>query len=380
MNVLIDCTNLKVGGGIQVATSFLNDLNKLDTEDDNIIQELKFYIVLSPQMEEQFNKTTFSSRFVFIELNKGIAKTKIRTSAFLKRIESKCNIDKVFCVFGPSYYKSKVPKVVGYAIPHYIYEDSPFFNYSGRKGTLGWYIRKAIRIYSFKQNSNELIFETEDAQKVFCSKYKYDINKTHVVSNTLNSIFSNSELWIDGEFDFKASHSFLCLTANYKHKNLDIIPEVIDALIEDHYLTDFKFVLSLSKEELGFDDKYDKYIEYLGRIPLEKLPSLYKSITILFMPTLLEVFSTTYLEAMHMGVPIVASDMSFARDICSDSALYFEPVNAKDAATKLKLLSEDSNKRERLTRLGKINLKRFGTSKERSNKYLDIILKSVLTD
>lgn len=370
--ILIDCSNLQAGGGIQVALSFLSDLISMSLTDD-------FTVLLSPQMLDSITKETYDNNFTFIEMPQRKYRNLFVRSRYIRKIEKQIKPDVIFVVFGPSYNKSKVPKVVGYAIPHYIYEDSPFFNYSGRKGTLGWYIRKAIRIYSFKQNSNELIFETEDAQKVFCSKYNFDINKTHVVSNTLNSVFLNSSVWIDGEFDFKTSHSFLCLTANYKHKNLDIIPEVIDALIEDHYLTDFKFVLSLSKEELGFDDKYDKYIEYLGRIPLEKLPSLYKSITILFMPTLLEVFSTTYLEAMHMGVPIVASDMSFARDICSDSALYFEPVNAKDAATKLKLLSEDSNKRERLTRLGEINLKRFGTSKERSNKYLDIILKYKIT-
>lgn len=379
MNVLIDCSNLKVGGGIQVATSFLNDLNKLDTEDDNIIQELKFYIVLSPQMEEQFNKTTFSSRFVFIELNKGIAKTKIRTSAFLKRIESKCNIDKVFCIFGPSYHKSKVPKIVGYAIPHYIYEDSPYFQQYNLKEKLLMYLRRKVKVKLFRNNSTELIFETQDAQEIFCSKYKYDINKTHVVSNTLNSIFSNSELWIDGEFDFKASHSILCLTANYKHKNLDIIPDVIDSLINDFNFKDFKFILSLSRGELGFDKKYDPYIEYLGRVPLEKLPALYNSVSVLFMPTLLEVFSATYLEAMFMKVPIVASDMSFARDICNDCALYFEPTNAKDAAAKLKLLSKDFNKRDQLIRLGEINLKRFGSSKDRTIKYLDIISNIITT-
>ena len=140
-------------------------------------------------MEEQFNKTTFSSRFVFIELNKGIAKTKIRTSAFLKSIESKCNIDKVFCIFGPSYHKSKVPKIVGYAIPHYIYEDSPYFQQYNLKEKLLMYLRRKVKVKLFRNNSTELIFETQDAQEIFCSKYKYDINKTHVVSNTLNSIF-----------------------------------------------------------------------------------------------------------------------------------------------------------------------------------------------
>ncbi len=41
-----------------------------------------------------------------------------------------------------------------------------------------------------------------------------------------------------------------------------------------------------------------------------------------FIPTLLEVFSATYLEAMLMKKPIIASDLEFSRDICGESAYF----------------------------------------------------------
>jgi glycosyltransferase involved in cell wall biosynthesis len=370
--ILIDCSNLQAGGGIQVALSFLSDLISMSLTDD-------FTVLLSPQMLDSITKETYDNNFTFIEMPQRKYRNLFVRSRYIRKIEKQIKPDVIFVVFGPSYNKSKVPKIVGYAIPHYIYEDSPYFQQYNLKEKLLMYLRRKVKVKLFRNNSTELIFETQDAQEIFCSKYKYDINKTHVVSNTLNSIFSNSELWIDGEFDFKASHSILCLTANYKHKNLDIIPDVIDSLINDFNFKDFKFILSLSRGELGFDKKYDPYIEYLGRVPLEKLPALYNSVSVLFMPTLLEVFSATYLEAMFMKVPIVASDMSFARDICNDCALYFEPTNAKDAAAKLKLLSKDFNKRDQLIRLGEINLKRFGSSKDRTIKYLDIISNIITT-
>src|SRR5699024_10619026 len=119
MNLLIDCTNLKTGGAIQVATSFINDLNKLKLE-------VSYYIVLTPQLSRNFVREKFSNFFNFVDLPKGVS-NKYKIARFLKRLENELSIDKVFCVFGPKYYKSKVPAAVGFAYGHYIYGDSPFY-------------------------------------------------------------------------------------------------------------------------------------------------------------------------------------------------------------------------------------------------------------
>ncbi len=65
----------------------------------------------------------------------------------------------------------------------------------------------------------------------------------------------------------------------------------------------------------------------------------YLACNALLLPTLLESFSGTYLEAMHFGRPILTSNLDFARDVCDDAALYFDPwdpVAIKDAILKLK--------------------------------------------
>jgi len=59
----------------------------------------------------------------------------------------------------------------------------------------------------------------------------------------------------------------------------------------------------------------------------------------MFLPTFLESFSGTYLEAMHFGLPILTSDLDFAHAVCGDAAIYFDPWNAasiKDAILKLR--------------------------------------------
>ena len=63
----------------------------------------------------------------------------------------------------------------------------------------------------------------------------------------------------------------------------------------------------------------------------------------LFLPTLLESFSVTYLEAMHFGVPVLTSDLDFARFVCGDAAIYFDPWDPgsiKDAILRLRTDSD----------------------------------------
>ena len=114
MKIIIDSSNLFAGGGVQVATSFLNDLNKINLDHE-------FHVLQSHGLKKQIDKSIFSSNFIFYEL-------KANHSSILKRIkevkliESTLNPDVIFTVFGPSYHKSSCPKVVGFAIPHLIYK------------------------------------------------------------------------------------------------------------------------------------------------------------------------------------------------------------------------------------------------------------------
>jgi len=80
-------------------------------------------------------------------------------------------------------------------------------------------------------------------------------------------------------------------------------------------------------------------IENIGPIHQESLGAYFRNMDALIMPTLLESFSGSYLEAMHFGLPILTSDLDFAHEVCGESVIYFDPWNVetiKDAILKLK--------------------------------------------
>lgn len=371
MKLLIDNSNLNVGGGIQVATSFLRDLKMLDSE--NQLNDFSaVYVIQSANSSKQIEKDTFGEKFKFYDLHIDSEKSILKRRKLVENIESEVKPEVIFTVFGPSYHRSNVPKIVGFAIPHLIYTDSPYFHSLSFVDKLKTYFTYKIKNYCFLKNSDILIFESEKANQIYSSRNKI---KSYTVNNTLNSVFENKDVWKDISIK-KSNFDILCLSANYPHKNLKVIPQIIDYLQNSNENFNFKFHISGLKENFDFSDTHNEYINYLGHVSLEMLPSLYSQMNCLFMPTLLEVFSTTYLEAMFMKIPIVSSDMEFARDICGNAALFSEPTNAEEYAENILNLYKNTSLREKLIRNGEVNLTRFGNSLQRTKQYIEIIKNS----
>jgi len=144
------------------------------------------------------------------------------------------------------------------------------------------------------------------------------------------------------EDDFKA----LILTRYYAHKNLERVVEAFDRFRDElRGVTCFLTIaadqhpraaeLLRAIRERGLEER----IVNLGPLRQEELGSVYAACDVLLHPTLLESFSSAYLEAMHFGLPILTSDLDFAREVCGDAADYFDPWQAtaiKDALTKLR--------------------------------------------
>lgn len=367
MRILIDNSNLFAGGGIQVAVSLLNDLKKIET--------LHEFIVLQPTgMKGKIEEISFDSKFTFVQIDEKVHLNILKRVSYSRKVEEKFRPDIIFTVFGPSYYKSKVPKIVGMAIPYLIYPDSPFFEKLGFKEKIKYRILSILKSRFFKKNSDALIFESEAARKIFTERFSYK-KPTYTVNNTLNTIFLEKERWqsIDLPQD---KFNILCLSANYPHKNLNIIPQVIEILKTKKPNFKFTFNISASAEDFPWAENKCENVNFLGHVPLEKIPDLYVKSDLLFFPTLLEVFSTTYLEALKMQVPIVTSDMPFSRDVCDNGAIYCKPTDPLEYAEAIICIFENSEIRHNLmTEQSKI-IKKFATSEERTKKYLSIIEKT----
>jgi glycosyltransferase involved in cell wall biosynthesis len=369
MKILINCSNLKVGGGLQVAHSFLYELKELHFEH-------QYIVVVSAYLAYQINFTDFPSNFKFYNYTQKASALKCITGkdAFLDDLEQTYNPKVVFTIFGPSYWQPNAPHFCGFARPHYIYKTSPYFNSLSLKEKVKLRLMEFFHMYDFKNNNEALITENDDVSEIL----KQRVNqRVFTVSNTFNQIFEDKSKW-DTKTLLDIPENvvkMLTISANYPHKNLDVIKKLVPFIKSNFPDFKFVFILTITAEEFGIDhsDLLNENIIFLGKVTIKQCPSLYHQSDFLFLPTLLECFSASYLEAMCMQKPILTSNLSFATGICGDAASYFDPIDINDIANKIVDLSSDIAYQKELVEKGKVRLTHFYSSKERAQKYIEII-------
>lgn len=93
-------------------------------------------------------------------------------------------------------------------------------------------------------------------------------------------------------------------------------------------------------------------VHTLGDVSYERLPELYRRHDVFVFPSLAESYGHPLVEAMASGLPVVAADLPYARELCGEAALYFEPFSADELAAKIRQLAGDSLLRQELRRRG----------------------------
>jgi glycosyltransferase involved in cell wall biosynthesis len=150
------------------------------------------------------------------------------------------------------------------------------------------------------------------------------------------------------------------LTCYYPQKNLEIIPKVFERYRKE--LEGVVVVLTISPHESRQARKLLAVIRArglgpniltVGLLPQEQLGAYYTHTDALLLPTLLESFSGTYIEAMTYGRPILTSNMDFARAVCGSAAEYFDPFDPQSICESILKLKNDSELRRTLVEAGK---------------------------
>ncbi len=365
--IFINGLSAKAGGGKSILTNYLHLLSKYTDND--------VYIVLVPSKDlyHEFKSTKFkifhlpnilSNKFHFLFVYSIILPIILR----IKEIDLIFNLADVPI-------RSKVKQVFLFDWSYAVYPKSEVWK------MMGWrdFLIKKFKLIIFEKFSiyiDVLIAQTETMQKHLISHY--GIQNIKVVPNAVS--LDNLSGGVAKNFNFPSGFKFLYLTHYYPHKNIEIFIEIAKQ-IKAHNLH-FKLITTLDpwqhKEARKFlcDIKMlglENIILNVGAVKMENVPSLYKQCDALLMPTLLESFSGTYVEAMYHRKPILTSKYDFAKDVCQNAAIYFDPLDANEIFAKMKTLCDSVRIRERLVLEGSNLLSRMPDWNETFNIYNKII-------
>ena len=368
MKILVNASNLKRGGGLQVADSFCCLLNKYPQH--KFIVVLSRYLIDTAKVIEAYSNVNV----IFYDIPKTISHVLSGRDKLLDQLVDKEKIEVVLTIFGPSLWIPKVPHVSGFARPHCVLTDSPYFSRMGWREYIKSQIERKILIWDFKRCADvyftENRFITEKLRRILKNK------KVYTVTNYYNQIFDSPERWTDGiKLPAFSGITLLTIGANYPHKNFSIIAPTIKYLQQNYPTFEYRFVLTISESELHLDDEFnyrDKII-FLGKVPLSECPNLYNQCDIVFSPTLLECFSAVYPEAMRMSKPIITTDLAITRSLCGDAALYYNALSPEAFGDAIYCMANDPKLRKDLIDKGKQQLMKYDNYDVRAEKLIKIM-------
>jgi len=104
---------------------------------------------------------------------------------------------------------------------------------------------------------------------------------------------------------------------------------------------------------------YDTGIVFAGDVYNQDLANWYKHATLLVFPSLAEGFGIPGLEAMSLGCPVVASDISIFHEIYNSAALFFDPTNPKGMVETIERVIKNETLRQKLITVGKNHARKF---------------------
>lgn len=360
MSYLIFAGNLHGGGGVQVASSYLHELSQLDLLDQPVD------VVISTRVYEELCKLGSDMRCfrkVFI--------SNYYAHQLWRRIPGSYQV--CFVVFGPLYISIPAKKtIVGFAQPWIAFPENDVYrklNFIDRIKS-----RSKYRIQKFLFSRYDVLVVEHELVKQALKKQGL-LNQTAVVSNSFSHVFLEENSWRDCPFPSvnKNSLTFGFVGRAYLHKNLDVLTTVSD-ILEKKYGLIVNFIFTLSEDEmesLRFSSRSNFYT--VGEINLVQCPDFYKHLDALIFPSMLECFSATPLEAMKMGVPIIASNYPFISGICESAAIYFDATNAEDIADKIHYFANNDSVVHQKVMNGQSILSELPSSRDRANKFWQLM-------
>lgn len=320
MNILLNGLPIKIGGGIVKFDSLINFLTSL--------KEHKIAVVCNQLLSESIIKKYGSEIDVIIsKYDPSNVKQHLRAIRFLDNLEANLKPDAVITLFGPSFWRPKTFHLMGFAIPHYIYSESPYFNNLTLKQRIKHEVFKVIKRHFFKRDADLWWTESEDVSIRLANFINVSKEKVITIWPSNHPAIRTSEVLPIKEP--VKTIKLLTISAYYRHKNFEIFPAVLDEC--EKRSLDVEMITTIENtiyEKLNV--RKAKNWRNLGKVDIGSVIDLYNNSTIVFLPSLLECFSANYTEAMHFRRPIITSNLKFAETACKGAALYFNPLSVSE--------------------------------------------------
>ena len=325
--IVFNCTTNNTGGAIQNAVNFINEIMNNDG------YGFDWFFFVSPEVAAQVTGLIPTGK-IFIS-----DKSPAQSFVWRKRIYEKANKtqpDLIYTSAGPAYVDFKQAHIMGCSNPYILGATKEALRKHG--GLVKRLIRRFHTIYQRHhiRKAKYWIVQTEESKR----QLKNVVGKGEnifIIYNAISAIFFDAHQANNKKEEFYSDvpHeilnkkiSILIPSAWYAHKDLETVPFIIKMLIQRFQLK-LKVTFTIdtlhwnSIKEIATKLGVEKYICNYGPFSRKEAVGLYLEHDIILQPSLLEVFSTSYIEAMAVKKPLVVPLLPFSKGICGEYAYYY---------------------------------------------------------
>lgn len=216
--------------------------------------------------------------------------------------------------------------------------------YLARKLPLGFGLKTRVRLtferfmsWVFRHRVDEYIVQTPSMQRAVFQWHGAPDSVQPVVRvlpfvDTLHTLPDGNPSAADWDFVYVADGE-----AHKNHRTLLAAWQLLarDGLHPSLALTLSPRDVTLKREIAALTDVSALRIKDLGQMPHEQVLSLYAGARAMIFPSISESFGLPLVEAMHAGLPILASELDYVRDVCSPVQT-FDPTSPVSIARAVK--------------------------------------------
>jgi glycosyltransferase involved in cell wall biosynthesis len=361
LNILINFSSLKSGGGQNVAMNFLLGIGDVKLTDVRLI----FLVARDSEPHKHLKKIGYSD--IIVAPRNPLTRI-VRELIFGRQWVEQYEIDIVYSYFGYALLPRSVCQVTGSADSNLYFPEVEFWkDYSWIK-RLGKKLIDMYRVFGIRR-ANAVVFENPDLLER--GRKLYGLKNVKYIKPSIN--FEKFDDSVRDALDLKTPYPkglFLC--GWHLNKNIMRIPEIASQMHERGKPMSFVITASMDGSDISKDfqryiDSYDveEFVQAIGNVTKSKLPALYACCDIIFLLSKLESFSNNILEAWYFRKPLVVSDESWSRAICKDAALYVDRNSIVSIADAIQEVLTNRELNEQLIRNGERELSYYPSIAER---------------
>jgi glycosyltransferase involved in cell wall biosynthesis len=222
------------------------------------------------------------------------------------------------------------------------------------------------------RNSKAIIAVSEATKKQILEHYLIPAKKIRVIYEGFSGsykIMDKNLAFAHVAEKFGITRPFLLYVGVWRrYKNLPLLARAFDRLVARGL--DLELVLA-GEPDAAYPEIAEQVknipnqdrIKAVGRVSDEDLNLLYNAARIFVLPSQIEGFGLTALEAAAVGTPVVCSDIPALREIMGQGAEYFDPENLDNMAEVLENLWHNDRRLEELANSGLSRSKHFSWSR-----------------